>query len=103
MRAILTAAAAVVLASPLFGQLLEFDVASIKRNLADPVVAARNSDTVAPSGGNPKAGHIEAINVPARALVLRAYPSSATTVEVIGLPSWAHSERYDVIARPAPN
>ena len=102
MRAILATAAAVLLASPLLGQRLEFEVGSIKRNLADPLDAARNSGRVAPSGGNPKTGHIEAINVPARALVRHAYPSTSTTVEVIGLPSWADSERYDVVARAKP-
>src|SRR5688572_19287737 len=103
MRAILVTAVTALLASPLLGQSLEFEVASIKRNLADPLATpAAPSGRVAPSGGNPRAGQIEALNVPARALVLNAYAVGSATVEVIGLPSWADSERYDVIARARP-
>lgn len=103
MRPILATAFTALLAFPLSGQPLQFEVASIKRNVAEPLAAIPNSaDRVAPSGGNPRAGQIEAINVPARTLVLIAYPSPSLTVEVVGLPAWAEAERYDVIARARP-
>src|SRR5687767_7916547 len=103
MRSTLATAVTTLLAFPLLGQSPAFEVASIKRNFADPLsTPAGSSGRVTPSGGNPMTGQIEAINVPARALVLHAYSIGSTPVEVVGLPSWADSERYDVIARARP-
>ena len=48
------------------------------------------------------AGQMVLINVPARTLVLNAFPIRTMPVEVIGLPAWADSERYDVQARTRP-
>ena len=73
-----------------------FDVASIKRN-TDPkperVGTMRSAAT----------GEISVVAVPARSLVLLAYPLEGAPVEVVGAPSWAESERYDVTARLAPD
>lgn len=72
-----------------------FEVASIKRN------------TDGHFGSGPPYlpnGDVRLINVPIRNLVLSAYPENFSPIEIIGLPSWAESERYDVVAKgkPAP-
>ena len=74
---------------------LEFEVASIKRNLSDRPL----------TGPPPRAGAGEfiLIGVPARVLVMRAYPLQTTPIQIVGLPSWADSERYDVIAKGKPD
>jgi uncharacterized protein (TIGR03435 family) len=69
----------------------EFEVASIKRNTI-------NQFATGPPP-NPSSGLFSMINVPARVIVLRAYPVQTTPIEVLGLPSWAESERYDVVAK----
>jgi uncharacterized protein (TIGR03435 family) len=86
----------------LAGQGVEFDVASIKRNLGNDLPPGSVGGQVAPSGPNPTTGQIDFINVPARTLVLSAYPVATFPVEVVGLPGWADSERYDVMARARP-
>jgi uncharacterized protein (TIGR03435 family) len=66
-----------------------FDVASIKRNTGlMPRTSGKIQDT-------PK-GEIRLVWIPARLLVLLAYPLAR---EVVGLPSWATSERYDVTVK----
>ena len=72
-----------------------FDVASIKRNVGP---MPRTSGTIA----NTPKGEIRMVWVPARLLVLLAYPV-ATPAEVKGLPSWADSERYDVTVKGRPD
>ena len=72
-----------------------FEVASIKRNIdPKPMTSGTLQNT-------PK-GEIRLVWIPARLLVLRAYPVDAGA-EVIGLPSWATSERYDVTVRGNPD
>jgi uncharacterized protein (TIGR03435 family) len=73
----------------------EFEVASIKRNTAGIV---QRSGTIQ---STPK-GEVRMMWVPARSLVLRAYPLKLGPPEIVGLPSWADSERYDVIVRGNP-
>jgi len=75
----------------LAAQQLEFEVASIKRTL----------DTIPGSGPRPNRalGEERMTGTPARFLVLRAYPVELQPAEVVGLPSWADSERYDVVVR----
>jgi len=74
---------------------LEFEVASIKRNTSDrppigaPLNPAATSEVVLRWS-------------PARIMVLRAFPVSTIPVEIVGLPSWADSERYDVVAKVKP-
>jgi len=72
-----------------------FDVASIKRNVGP---MPRTSGTIA----NTPKGEIRMVWIPARLLVLLAYPV-ATPAEVKGLPSWADSERYDVTVKGRPD
>jgi uncharacterized protein (TIGR03435 family) len=90
------------LVAPLPAQGPEFEVASIKRNLGNGLPPASGGGQVAPSGPNPVSGQIDLINVPARAMVLSAYPVDTRPIEVLGLPAWADSERYDVMARARP-
>ena len=70
-----------------------FDVASIKRNVGPrPQISGTLQNT-------PK-GEIRLVWIPARLLVLTAYPLAR---EVVGLPSWASSERYDVTVKGRPD
>lgn len=80
----------------LFAQDLEFDVASIRRNVGDPSsVASRPQDLT-------ETGHIIERLTTARGLVLRGYPLEDSPPQVSGLPSWADTERYDVEVRTSP-
>ncbi|MBZ5556459.1 MAG: TIGR03435 family protein [Acidobacteriia bacterium] len=65
-----------------------FDVVSIERNTDQPRVSGV---TDRPDGG------IRATNVRAGQLIARAYPP-AIPADIAGLPDWATTERYDVIA-----
>jgi uncharacterized protein (TIGR03435 family) len=72
-----------------------FEVASIKRN-TDP----------RPPGSGPvrtPKGEIRVVAVLARLLVLYAYPLDAAPAEVVGVPSWANSERYDITVKGIPD
>ena len=73
---------------------LEFDVASIKRNTT-------NTFASGPPPG-PASGQVSIINAPVQTLVLQAYPLQTVPVQVLGLPAWAQSERYDVMAKTRP-
>ena len=73
------------------GQSPEFEVASIKKNTT-------NQFATGPPP-NPATGLVSLINVPAGTIVLRAYPVQTFPIQVVGLPSWAESERYDVAAQ----
>jgi uncharacterized protein (TIGR03435 family) len=67
----------------------EFDVVSIKK-----------SDATTPGGGmrtRPDGG-VTMTNQPIRSIILSASP--VQTREVIGLPDWASTERYDVSVKP---
>jgi uncharacterized protein (TIGR03435 family) len=67
----------------------EFAVATIKRNVsADASTAMR-------SGAN---GQQDLINVTARTLIGQGFPSRGSN-QIIGLPSWAETDRYDVIVK----
>jgi uncharacterized protein (TIGR03435 family) len=84
------------LASPLGGQSPEFEVASIKRN---------TSATPMPTSGpppSPSTGQITLSWIAARFLTTRAYPDLTTPFIVEGLPAWADSERWDVVAKFRP-
>ena len=61
-----------------------FDVVSIKRNTTNVVFS--NTDW-RPDGG------FRMVNIVVSKLIERAYP-----VDIVGLPGWAMSERYDVSA-----
>ena len=66
-----------------------FDVVSIKRN-----TAGIGPGTMAPPIQRPDGG-FTLKNVPLRTLIARAYPGMD---EIVGLPEWATTERYDVSA-----
>jgi uncharacterized protein (TIGR03435 family) len=72
-----------------------FEIASIKRNVDPPAILSGTLQ-------NPPKGEIRLVAVPARLLVLRAYPVQVAP-EVVGLPAWATSERYDVTVRGDPD
>jgi uncharacterized protein (TIGR03435 family) len=71
-----------------------FDVASIKRSTGESGGAVD-----VPTGDS---GHIVMRRMAALGLVLRAYPLDTTPPEIVGLPNWAETERYDVEVRTDP-
>jgi len=70
---------------------LEFDVVSIKRNTS---VGGGNGGRTLPDGTE------QMTNFAIRQFILGASP--VQTDEVIGLPDWATTERYDVVLKPPP-
>ena len=66
-----------------------FDVVSIKRNTTNTLSSALPVER--PDGG------FRMTNIPVTTFIARAYPP-AIPVEMIGLPEWARTERYDVSA-----
>jgi uncharacterized protein (TIGR03435 family) len=74
---------------------LEFDVASIKRNTTNTFASGPPP--------SPASGQFAMNNAPVQALILRGYPVETVPVQVIGLPDWAQSDRYDVLAKGKPN
>ena len=74
---------------------LEFDVVSIRRNTTP---MPTSSGTVQ---GLP-AGQVQLLAVPVNIAVLRGYPSKLNPPIITGLPDWATSERYDIIAKGKP-
>ena len=73
---------------------LEFDVASIKRNTTNTIANGRPP--------NPASGQISMTNVPVQSIVLAGYPLQTIPALVVGLPDWATSDRYDVVAKGKP-
>ncbi|MGE0444025.1 MAG: TIGR03435 family protein [Vicinamibacterales bacterium] len=71
---------------------LDFEVVSIKRNVSGE---RGNSGRTLPDGT------IMRLNSTVRSFILAASPVNAVDVE--GLPDWAFSDRYDVIAKPPAN
>jgi uncharacterized protein (TIGR03435 family) len=77
---------------------LRFEVASIKRNTSNAL--GSNGSSERPDGG------FTLLNVPMMTLVARAQFPLIAPVDMVGLPEWARSERYDVsatspLSRPA--
>ena len=77
---------------------LRFEVVSIKRNLTNAL--GSNGSAERPDGG------FVLLNVPMMTLVARAQFPIIPPVDMVGLPEWARSERYDVrtvspLGRPA--
>ena len=70
----------------------QFDVVSIKRN-----TGVSGGGTI---GGRPD-GSWAVRNLPIRAFVMQAAP--VPVEDVAGLPDWARDERYDIVAKPAPD
>src|SRR5258705_7811378 len=66
-----------------------FDVVSIKRNTTKALTSALPVER--PDGG------FRMTNIPVTTFITRAYPP-AIPAEIIGLPEWARTERYDVSA-----
>ena len=67
----------------------EFEVATIKRNVS--------ADTVSGMRSNAN-GQQDLTNVTARTLIAQAFPSRGSS-QIVGLPSWAEEDRYDVIVK----
>ena len=67
-----------------------FDVVSIKANTSGAL--GSNGSSSRPDGG------FTLLNIPIGVLISRAYPP-AVPADMVGLPGWAMSERYDVAAR----
>ena len=73
----------------------KFEVVSIKRNISRATSMSMNQR---PDGG------FTMVNRPAQLIISLAYPAA----EIVGLPAWATSDRYDVAAtaaltRPTPD
>jgi uncharacterized protein (TIGR03435 family) len=68
-----------------------FEVVSVKRNTTE---SGDSSISQRPDGG------LRMVNVSVRTILGRGYPGS--TMDILGLPDWASSERYDVAATPVP-
>ena len=73
---------------------LEFDVASIKRNTTNTLINGPPP--------NPSPGQLSMTNVPVQSIVLAGYPVQTIPALVVGLPDWATSDRYDVVAKGKP-
>jgi uncharacterized protein (TIGR03435 family) len=69
---------------------LRFEVVSIKRNTSNAL--GSNGSSERPDGG------FTLLNVPMMTLVARAQFPLIAPVDMVGLPEWARSERYDVSA-----
>jgi uncharacterized protein (TIGR03435 family) len=72
---------------------LRFEVASIKRNTSGQF---GSGPPILPNG------EVRFVNARLPAMLAIAYPDLTFPVEVLGLPSWAESDRYDVIAKGKP-
>lgn len=73
-----------------FAQTPRFEVVSIKRNTSNAL--GSNGSSERPDGG------FTLLNVPMMTLVARAQFPLIAPVDMVGLPEWARSERYDVSA-----
>ena len=73
---------------------LEFDAASLKRNVG--AQSALGSPWLLPTG------EVRLINVPLWLLVAHAYPGSTVPVRREKMPSWG-DDTYDLIAKGKPN
>src|SRR5689334_11519721 len=73
--------------------LLDFEVASIKRN---------TSGVPRSVPATPTSGQITLSAIPARFLAMRAYPDLTNPAVIEGLPVWAGTERYDVTVKFRP-
>jgi uncharacterized protein (TIGR03435 family) len=93
MKRLLTAIAGIgLLVTVLHGQAgVKFDVVSVKRNTGE----------LGPGGGigQQPGGRWQMINMPIASLIYSAYPTPSH--ELVGLPDWVTTERYDVVARAA--
>src|SRR5215510_8587072 len=92
MRAIalcvLFTSAVVFAQSPVNGP--RFEVVSLKQNTSNAL--GSNGSSERPDGG------LTLLNVPMMTLVARAQFPGIAPVDMVGLPDWARSERYDVSA-----
>jgi uncharacterized protein (TIGR03435 family) len=86
----LVLASAAVLAQTPSPPDVRFEVVSIKRNTSNAL--GSNGSSERPDGG------FTLLNVPMMTLVARAQFPLIAPVDMVGLPEWARSERYDVSA-----
>jgi uncharacterized protein (TIGR03435 family) len=83
--------AAALISTPLSGQGVEFETASLTRSTSNTTAG----ETVVASG------EVRLSNVSMRTLVTFVFPLDAGT-RILNLPPWADSERYDLIGRGKP-
>src|SRR4051812_20268947 len=69
-----------------------FEVASIKRN-------ANTSRGFAPGPPVLPNGDVRIVQTTVRVLIPFGFPDLTPPIEIVGLPSWADADRYDVIAK----
>ena len=86
----LVVTSAAVSAQTRSGPDLRFEVVSIKRNTSNAL--GSNGSSERPDGG------FTLLNVPMMTLVARAQFPLIAPIDMVGLPEWSRSERYDVIA-----
>ena len=68
---------------------VSFDVVSVKRNVSSsPAVTFNQSPD----------GSVFMTNVSIRFVIIQAFPFASDPAEIVGLPSWARTERYDIRA-----
>jgi len=97
VRIVLTTALAAAVSLPLLAQTPpEFEVASIKRNTTPMPMSSGFAQGV-PNG------EVRLLAGPLNIAVLQAYPSRLSPPVVVGLPGWATSDRYDIIAKGKPD
>ena len=92
------ASAVVVAQSPATSDDLRYEVASIKRNVSNAL--GSNGSSERPDGG------FTLLNVPMMTLVGRAHFPAIAPIDMVDLPEWSRSDRYDVratspLSRPA--
>jgi len=89
-------AAIAAMASPMAGQSLEFEAASIKRNTSNTFASGPPPTTAS--------GQSSMTNVPLQSLVVAGYPLQTIPVMVVGLPTMqAQVLVVDHIERPTEN
>lgn len=78
--------------SPIIGA--QFDVVSIKPHKYDPVAGG--------SMGTRPDGTFMMTSQPIWSIIAYASPVPVSPREIVGLPEWASTEAYDIVAKPAP-
>jgi uncharacterized protein (TIGR03435 family) len=83
----------VLVSVALAAQSIEFEVASVKRNTSN---SFGSGPPILPNG------EVRMINSPMRTLIAWAFPLEVN-VPIVNLPSWAETERYDLVAKGKPD
>jgi uncharacterized protein (TIGR03435 family) len=84
----------VVVSAAVVAQLPSFDVASIKRS------SSADGPTLVRYGGLLNDGRWVATNATFAMIVRAVYPGHDLAEQVVGLPAWAETDRFDIAAKP---